>query len=119
MTVDEILASGRYESRAWGLIERCQEACSGNGLWVCAGHFEPWEHLTTEQVAKAIERDQHRDECPGFGKCASHPVPFVMVFEGSFGVQSAGPLDVDDLKRPMLEDLPEAMDAARALAVGA
>lgn len=108
-TVDEILATGQYESRTWGLIERCREACSGNGLWVCAGHFEPWEHLTTEQVSKAIERDQHRDECPGLYNCLVHPVP--IVWRGP----ASGNWCVD--YGNWHDTLPAAMDAARALAV--
>ena len=118
MTVDEILATGEYESRTHGLIQRCREACSGNGLWVCAGHFEPWDHLTTEHVAKVIERDQHRDECEGLGYCLGHPVPHVIVARyrpAMFSIHEAGGRsEVVDFRH----DLPAAVDAARALAVG-
>lgn len=116
-TIDEILATGEYESRTHGLIQRCREACSGNGLWVCAGHFEPWEHLTTEQVAKAIERDQHRDECPSLVECDSHPVWSVAYARLTGGWNALAPYQ--DLYRDQgFTTHAEAMSAARALAVG-
>ena len=117
MTVDEILASGQYTD--------------GRGReWLYDGDFDIWvasvqtyENVTSiegiidpDHMRLLIERDQH--ECKGLSRCIDHPVPIVLVFEGYFGAQSAGPLDIDDLKRPMRETLAEAMDAARALAVG-
>ena len=62
-------------------------------------------------------RDQHRDECVGLPVCTSHPVPIVIVAldpPGNwhwFKIRYKG---VATLR----ESLTEAMDAARALAVG-
>lgn len=42
-----------------------------------------WEDETTghaatpDQMRLRIERDQHRDECPGLRRCSEHPVPVV------------------------------------------
>ncbi|MGO2818943.1 MAG: hypothetical protein ACTIA4_12785 [Brevibacterium aurantiacum] len=113
-SVDEILVSGEYESRTHGLVQRCRENCSGNGLWVCAGHFEPWEHLRTDQVALLIERDQHRDECLGLWECTDHPVPRVAVIESDYGTFARNSRVYDQHSTHS-----EAMDAARVLAVGA
>ena len=122
MTVDETLASGQYTDRRGRRWRRCTapmcELGDGWFTWWRPTRDHGMIHPSKDQMRLLIERDIHRDECLGLHACGTHPVPIVMVDEGYFAVQSAGPLDIDDLKRPVQETLSSAMDAARALAVG-
>ena len=62
-----------------------------------------------------IERDMHRDVCPGLQTCKEHPVPYVWIgVSGSPYHEPAWGFNDGDYH----DTLPEAMDAARALAVG-
>ena len=107
MTVDEILESGRYVDGRGGKWVRCSGAAEWLG-WFCVSGGRPF--LTTAQMRLLIERDQHRDECPGLWACEDHPVPAVTLSR---------------MFRPRVYVngdpyawFSEAMDAARALAVG-
>lgn len=61
-------------------------------------------------------RDQHRDECPGLHNCHDHPVPVVYPLhrcpQGGFASMGR-----DNYIGKWFSTLPEAMSAARALAV--
>lgn len=74
-----------------------------------------------EQTDKSLAevRKRHRDECPRVGVCRNHPVPRVTFCDvGGFDIWAAGELTKAEFARPCIATLPEAMDAARALAVG-
>ena len=117
MTVDEILATGKYtdrRGREWDYLD----------MRVDYDRWKRWESrgeedliLDPAEMRLLIERDQHRDECVGLPVCTSHPVPIVIVAldpPGNwhwFKIRYKG---VATLR----ESLTEAMDAARALAVG-
>ena len=112
MTVDEILESGRYVDGRGGKWVRCSGAAEWLG-WFCVSGGRPF--LTTAQMRLLIERDQHRDKCPGLQNCKEHPVPYVWIgvtgsphHDPAWGFNDGNGHDT----------LPEAMDAARALAVG-
>ena len=110
MTVDEILATGQYtdrRGRAWGYFD----------TRVDYDRWQRWESrgdedliLEPDQMRLLIERDQHRDVCPGLYNCMNHPVPIVWYGDPSEGWC----VDLGNWH----SSLPEAMDAARALAVG-
>lgn len=125
MTVDEILATGRYtdkRGRAWNYDPDFD-------VWVEYSSREDgildlgWI-VDTKDVRLLIERDQHRDECPGLEMCWSHPVPSVLIdVDGLFWVSPANSDAMDALLSgyngdPEYDTLHAAMDAARALAVG-
>ena len=112
MTVDEILATGRYTDR----LDR---------YWVRGRVYdEHWyqcqsdQSITDTHMRLLIERDLHRDECEGLRWCEDHPVPFVQTsdYHGDFAVVDTSLSSDEDQSRH--DTLPEAMDAARALAVG-
>ena len=119
MTVDEILATGRYtdrRGRAWDYFD----------TRVDYDRWQRWESrgdedliLEPDEMRLLIERDQH--VCQGLWRCFDHPVPHVLSAEwdrdrfGGFMVYPAGDsLAIDE----EYDTLPEAMSAARALAVG-
>lgn len=122
-TVDEILATGQYtdrRGRGWDYVETIASWCSpeidGEGVsWGC-------RYFDAAQMRLLIERDQHRDECRGMVSCPDHPVSRVLASEGwefrdggqFFAIPPHGYCRVGEFHRT----LSEAMDAARALAVG-
>ena len=117
MTVDEILATGRYTDRRGRVWRR-----SPYQEWVHSPNERFWVY-TPREMRLLIERDLHRDECPGLRLCRSHPVPNVLALQDDisvpkwghgFGVYRPGP---GDDREAWLDTLPAAMDAARALAV--
>ena len=119
MTVDEILASGRYTDRRGKRWVRCSYAAERLG-WFCP--TGDCTFLTPAEMRLLIERDQH--ECPGLRQCLDHPAPNVLALEddmggpkwgNGFGVYRPG---TDDVREAWVDTLPSAMDAARALAVG-
>ena len=120
MTVDEILATGKYTDRRGREWVRCPINCCLNGGWFSysamreAKRRSDW-HPFEAEMRLLIERDQHRDVCPGIRKCNSHPVPRVFRYNAVWSKLAA----YGDFRRDYAYDtLPEAMDAARALAVG-
>ncbi|WP_172170988.1 hypothetical protein [Brevibacterium sp. CT2-23B] len=100
-TVDEILASGRYTDRRG---REWQHAWFG--WWTPRGGVE----LPPAQMRLLIERDQHRATCPGLWTCTDHPVPAVTLSR-TFRPR----VYVDGEPYAWFS---EAIDAARALAVG-
>lgn len=119
--VDEILAAGRYTDYPGHVWELCTVAdCREQGKWWSFNDMarNGGRHLTVAQMRLLIERDQHRDECPRVGVCQNHPVPRVTFCDvGGFDIWAAGELARAEFARPCIATLPEAMDAARALAM--
>ena len=106
MTDDDFIESGWYvDRRGWHWFRIDHRL----GQW---HHYEQWGewHLSDTQMRLLIERDQHRDVCPGLYACHTHPVPIV------WSGPASGRWFVD--YGNWHNTLPEAMDAARALAVG-
>ena len=111
MTVDEILATGKYTDR------RGREWVGGEfrRLWL---HPDGLHTVRAEQMRLLIERDLHRDECPSLIACENHPVPCVTIAGGPYGCFHVNPADTSDETYVAHECTHErAMDAARALAV--
>lgn len=115
--IDHILASCRYtdrRGRPWKV-----EPSPRDGIWWGTPHDDEFMLvMRNDKMRLLIERDMHRDVCEGLGFCLEHPVPSVItsvprVFE-VFGVRNSSATHADLLA----PTLPEAMDAARALAVG-
>lgn len=117
-TIDEILERGWYTDR-----RRRFWAKRPSGVWAHTEQFVPglgvlYSTRLPDQMRLLIERDRHRDECPGLADCMTHPVLAVIVCyehgEG-WGLFKVG---VRAQSLPTIRrTLPEAMDAARALAV--
>ena len=111
MTVDEILASGRYTDR------RGREWVRGE---VCEGHWYQYQSdqlISDSEMRLLIERDLHECDSLGLSCCNEHPVVSVirnpdtggwLVFD-RFGIERVG---------PEYRKWPDALAAARALAVG-
>lgn len=108
-TVDEILATGRYvdrRGRKWKIVRSPRI-----GIWWGTPHTDDLMLVLHENKMRLlIEREQHRDECPGLWTCEDHPVPAVTLSR---------------MFRPRVYVngepyawFSEAIDAARALAVG-
>lgn len=119
-TVDEILAAGWYtdkRGRSWRRLPL-------SGRWADQvidhqGIHWAGQKIEAAQMRLLIERDQH--VCHGLRRCFDHPVPHVLSAEwdhsrfGGLMVYPAGDsLAIDE----EYDTLSEAMDAARALAVG-
>ena len=113
MTVDEILIGHEYLDRRG---RRWQKLIEPTG-WV---NMSEHRFLTRNQMRLLVERDQHRDVCPGLRDCFAHPVPHVVSYQRNAGVVQAYPADRDhDARRASVHTtFSRAMDAARALAVG-
>ena len=124
MTVDEILAAGWYTDRRGRKWRRLPLS----GRWADQvidhqGIHWAGQKIEADQMRLLIERDQHRDACEGLQECGYHPVPFVEIFR-----RLRPPYHVDyqvvdtsvepDFNQGLYRTLPEALDAARALAVG-
>lgn len=124
MTVDEILATGRYVDRRgrewvrklflrpnihWANIIRDSDGTGWLG-----------EKTSEDRMRLLIERDLHRDVCPGLIDCGDHPVPIVEI-DGPI-ISGTGCYYVRGVKSwarvEHKHDLERAIDAARALAVG-
>lgn len=110
-TVDEILETGWYTDRRGRTWRRLPLS----GRWAGQvidhqGIHWAGQKIAPTQMRLLIERDQHRGECPGLYRCHFHPVP--IVWRGP----ASGDWCVD--YSSWHDTLPEAMDAARALAVG-
>ena len=121
MTVDEILATGQYTDR------RGREWLTtgpGSKLGVAWAYYEePFGVqcvISTHHLRLLIERDLHRDECAGLRDCFAHPVPHVVSYQRNAGVIQAYPAARDHVARrsSVHTTFSQAMDAARALAVG-
>ena len=110
MTVDEILIGHEYLDRRG---RRWQKLIEPTG-WV---NMSEHRFLTRNQMRLLIERDQHRDVCPGLHDCGDHPVHHAVFYrwERAFRVYEPDPNSVETIR---CETLPEAMDAALAWAVG-
>ena len=117
MTVDEILAQREYRDRRgreWNLTD----------YWVDRATFDyvqmwlsPDRVATQDEMRLLIERDMHRDECPGMNECRYHPRHHVILAwedAGKFLVYEPNRL----FFRWIFDTHAEAMDAARALAAG-
>ena len=115
MTVDEILATRFYLDRAgrgWNAVTFWASATGLDTVQKWVGRLGT---LSQEQMRLLIERDQHRDVCPGLQTCKEHPAPYVWIgVSGSLYHEPAWGFN-DGYGH---NTLPEAMDAARALAVG-
>lgn len=116
-SVDGILALGRYtdrRGREWWHTHR-----DGRWFHYPDGHPIKIKMMAASRMRLLIERDQHRDACHrrGASNCIEHPVPIVYWDdrEDAWMARPAGgwPAGKDV---PLYFDLPEAMDAARALA---
>lgn len=109
--INEILASGQYtdrRGREW--VHKHKD-----GRWF----YEPdgprgIDMMHSAQMRLRIERDQHKDVCPGLRWCLTHPVASVDRNRLSKSWQVWGP---GDWHRTSRGTHAEAMDAARALAV--
>lgn len=106
--------SGVYTDRTdrvWVLID--------HATWMLTGHARRPVVLDDAQMRLLIERDQHRGECRGLQSCNSHPVPNVISAHpwGQLGFEAYPARSGFDIGE-VFNTLPEAMDAARALAVG-
>lgn len=77
MTVDEILASGRYVDRRGREWERGPSFVR-NRDWFTWVHPLKRKVANDEEMRLLIERDQH--VCPGLALCRTHPVPFVILW---------------------------------------
>ena len=117
MTVDEILGRGWYidkRGRTWDSVK----PLTGDRFWRANLPGGYMESLSPAQMRLLIERDMHRDECEGLGYCLGHPVPHVIVARYRPAMlsihEAGGRSEVVDFRH----DLPAAVDAARALAVG-
>lgn len=110
--VDAIMTAGRYVDRrgrvwraspliGWGLVGRSMSETLRSSR-------------TLTQMRLMIERDQHRDVCPGLRDCDDHPVPHVMSYGGAAAWDVWGPGDWYVCSRP---SLPEAFAAALKLVV--
>ena len=121
MTVDEILASGRYTDRRGRAWARSPHASEFGEYWYMP--IGPDNHGQTHHIAYLaemrllIERDQHRRLCIGLSHCDEHPSASVVwgrkerqwiVFKPYGWANDDG----------IFYDHAAAMDAARALAVG-
>lgn len=117
MTVDEILASGRYTDRRGRRFGRIASPSTYRGEWLqWWPEIRPYpdEVLSPDQMRLLIERDMHRDVCPGLQGChLEHPSPRVKASYGKYFVYR--PFSI--FHEEFYENLPGAMDAARALAV--
>ena len=119
MTVDEILATGRYtdrRGRAWDYFD----------TRVDYDRWQRWESrgdedliLEPDEMRLLIERDQHRDVCAGLYGCDDHPVLKVTRKRrrGSIGFWVWSPIDRKGIVAST-GTLAAAISAARALAVG-
>ena len=123
LTVDEILATGQYTDRRgryWHYdtkhrfwITNPPVAGKTWKVWQFGG---PFDHA---EMRLLIERDQHRDECPGLINCENHPVPCVTLAGGPYGCFHVNPADDSEETYVAHECSHEwAMDTARALAAG-
>ena len=118
MTVDETLATGQYtdrRGREWRHIHGDRRWFhEPDGLWFKDGK-KVIKMVHTPQMRLLIERDMHRDVCPGLQTCKEHPAPYVWIgVSGSPYHEPAWGFNDGDGHNT----LSEAMDAARALAVG-
>lgn len=116
MTVDEILATGQYTDRR-GRVWSSAKPSIGDRFWRRVKRDGGLEILSSLHMRLLIKRDQHRDECPGLHDCGDHPVHHAVFYrwERAFRVYEPDPNSVETIRRGTL---PEAMDAARAWAVG-
>lgn len=118
-TIDEILATGRYtDRRGQEWVRRLFPRPNirwANIIRDSDGIGWPGEKISEDRMRLLIERDQHRDVCRGVQGChLNHPLPRVKASWGKYFVYKPFSIFHDEL----FGTLPEAMDAARALAVG-
>lgn len=118
MTVDEILATGRYtdrRGREWFVVG--QDSDLGPAWVYNEEPFGAQALIGTHQMRLLIEHDQHRDVCVGLHWCDSHPVPRV-----HFNIHTGAPIVIAGDEYIFADggfsSHAEAMDAARALVVG-
>ncbi|SMX91257.1 MULTISPECIES: hypothetical protein [unclassified Brevibacterium] len=120
--IDEILASGRYTGRRGREWWTPWDKPPGEPrYWVSGLPGGDDRIIDHAEMRLLIERDMHRGECRGMVSCPDHPVPRVLANEGwglgdgveFFAIPPHGYCRAGDFHRT----LPEAMDAARALAV--
>ena len=115
MTVDEILATGRYNARDGQIWLRDMFKHDGWIGWFSRGGSDV-PRVTDAQMRLLTERDQHRDVCPGLIDCDNHPAPSVLLTKGGeLEFLVFGPRQVRSIRA--FDYHSEAMDAARALAV--
>ena len=112
--IDEILASGRYtdrRGRQWGVVafDRGWGRIDHSGYALGGPTFRPSE------VRLLIERDQHRDVCPGLRQGGKHPVPVVVNWTREAGYSQFGAHHLG--KHHWVSTHVAALGAARALAV--
>lgn len=115
-TIDEILAAGWYtdkRGRSWRHLPL-------SGRWADQvidhqGIHWAGQKIEADQMRLLIERDQHRDVCRGLDSCTSHPVPHVLAGRAHARVFTVVGRHFESRYGATLT---EAIDAARALAVG-
>lgn len=77
--IDEILATGWYtdkRGREWHHSAFLPRWVTSSGF----NYFGPvYAFVYEAEMRLLIERDQHRDVCPGLNLCSRHPVPRVLI----------------------------------------
>lgn len=116
MTVDEILASGRYTDRRGREWKRGPSFVCNRDWFYRIGIYKAG-YANDAEMRLLIERDKHECDSLGLTCCPEHPVVSVirhpdtgawLVFD-RFGIERVG---------PEYREWSAAMSAARALAVG-
>lgn len=115
--VEHILASRRYTDRRGRVWKE-----RPSGVWSHVEQIVPvlgvlYSTRLPDQMRLLIERDQHREECVGLNACWCHPVPSVITSCESGGEKLEVYAAHASVPTKFRDTLPEAMDAARALAV--
>lgn len=111
MTVEEILHGGEYtdrRGRRWTRTHR--------NNWSAPRRPRVSALADEDQIRQLIEHDMHRDVCPRLSECKYHPRPHILTWEevsGWFMVFEPNAY----FERRYFGSLPDAMEAARALAV--
>ncbi|WP_188550036.1 hypothetical protein [Sediminivirga luteola] len=114
MSVDDILASGRYVDRRGRVWEYCEVTDTWSEIRIDAVFGPEIDGPTIGMSAMhtLITRDLHRTECPGLRKCGDHPVPHVIALGWAFAAYTGSPWELIDNH----DTLPEALDAAVLMA---
>lgn len=114
VSVDDILASGRYRDRRGRVWEYCEVTDTWSVIRIDAvfGPEVDGPTIGPRAMRLLITRDLHRAECPGLRRCVDHPVPHVVVWGWDFAVYAGDPWR----HVRNYNTLPEAMDAAVRMA---
>ena len=110
-SVDALMAWGEYVDRRGRTWRQAQGFILPDGTipWALRGRGIT---VTPAQMRRRIEREQHRDMCPGLDSCGTHPA--VTVAKGALGGWVAFPPHYDAGRAHTT--FAEAIDAAQRLA---